>query len=268
MYVNIACGDTYVNGWRNFDYDPHSSTVTKANLLSGLPLAENEAEVVYSSHFIEHIPRNLLASFLSECFRIIRPGGRLRLVLPDFEEMCGAYLSARGRGEHDKADFVTLEILDQCVRMDTGGELGRFYSWLQSSVALHGDMIEFVKKRTGYEIDCQSLPTKRSWRRILTNPVKITGKLERLYCSAILALLPPAFRRQNVSFASIGERHAWVYDFHTLSRALDQAGFVQIERVTSSTSSIPGFPFYPLDVNEDGSPRKGIESMYIEALKP
>lgn len=267
-YINIACGDSYIDGWRNFDYAPHSSAVTRANLLSKLPLADSEAEVVYSSHFIEHIPRDLLASFLSECFRIIKSGGRLRLVLPDLEEMCGAYLSARGRGEHDKADFLILEMLDQCVRVEIGGELGDFYARLQSSPAQHGEMIEFVRKRTGHEFQSISSSMKGDWGRVFENPAQILGKFERLYCRAILALLPSAFRRQNVSFGSVGERHTWIYDFHTISQHLKQAGFVHIERVTSSTSNIVDFPFYPLDVTREGQPRKGLESMYIEARKP
>lgn len=267
-YINIACGNSYIDGWRNYDYAPHSPAVIRANLLSKLPIADNEAEVVYSSHFIEHIPRGLLASFLSECFRITKPGGRLRLVLPDLEEMCRAYLLARGQGEHYRADFLILEMLDQCVRMAPGGELDAYYAQLQTTPEQHREMIEYVRQRTGHELQPVSLSSTGRWARVLKNPTQLLGKLERLYCRVVLALLPRAFRRQNVSLADVGERHAWIYDFHSVEKMLKQAGFVNVERATSSTSSIVDFPFYPLDVTKEGIPRKGHESMYIEALKP
>ena len=266
--INIACGDSYVDGWLNFDYAPHSSAVAKTNLLGRLPLSDNEAEVVYSSHFFEHVPRSLVDSFLSECFRITKPRGRLRLVLPDFEEMCTTYLATRANGDHDKADFLTLEMLDQCVRMAPGGELGDFYAQLEASPTRHVEMIEFVRQRTGHTLQPVALYTGGRWARMLRNPARLLGRLERLYCGLVVGLLPIAFRRQNVSLADVGERHAWIYDFHSVEQLLKRVGFVNVERVTSSTSNIVDFPFYPLDVTKEGLPRKGLESMYIEAVKP
>lgn len=265
--INIACGDSFVEGWQNFDYMPFSPVVRRANLLGRLPLAAGYAEVVYSSHFLEHVPRNLVDQFLAECFRITKSGGRIRLVLPDLEEMCKTYLENRARGEHDKADFLVLEMLDQCVRTLPGGELGAFYSGLQGSPARHKDMIEFVRQRTGHEVRVAA-PTAGGWRHALASPSKLMGKLEQLYCGAMLALLPSAFRRQNVSLAAVGERHAWIYDFYSVDRLLMQAGFANVTRVTATTSMIANFPFFPLDVTREGIPRKGLESMFIEALKP
>ena len=89
-----------------------------------------------------------------------------------------------------------------------------------------------------------------------------------LWTRAVLQLLPKAFREQNVSLAAVGERHHWLYDFHQLQRLLAAAGFVSIERCTAATSRVPTFPFHPLDLAGDGQPRKGAESLFIEAQKP
>lgn len=266
--LNIACGDVYVQGWMNFDYTPHSSIVTYANLLDRLPVADAEADLVYSSHFIEHIPRDLVNHFLSECFRILKPGAHLRLVLPDLEEMCRYYLASRESGEHEKADFLVLEILDQCVRTKPGGELGAFYEHLQSTPARRKEMIEFVRRRTGHELQPSTSAPDVRWKRVLKNPGQMLGRLQALYCGLVLALLPSAFRKQNVSLALVGERHAWIYDFYSVACLLKNAGFAEVKRVTATSSGIPNFPFYPLDVTEDGRPRKGLESMYVEAIKP
>ena len=68
--------------------------------------------------------------------------------------------------------------------------------------------------------------------------------------------------------ASVGEKHAWMHDFYGVKKILMEAGFVVIERASAGSSRIPNFPFFPLDANSSGNPRKGVESMYIEALKP
>jgi hypothetical protein len=157
-------------------------------------------------------------------------------------------------------------MLDQCVRTVSGGELGAFYGRMQAG-ATDVDMTEFVKQRTGHIVR-SSLPKSRSyWLRLLRQPVKLIGKLEQLYIRAVLALLPSAFRRQNVSLAAVGERHAWIYDHHAVQQLMYKAGFVDVQRLAATTSSIPDFPFYPLDIDAQGEPRKGVESMYIEALK-
>lgn len=270
VMVNIACGNSYVDGWVNLDYVPLSPAVIQANLLGRLPLADAEADVVYSSHFLEHIPRKRMAGFLAECFRVLKPGGLIRLVLPDLDELCREYLRQRDVGVHEKADFVVLEMLDQCVRTESGGELGAFYESLTHGGA--SDMMDYVTIRTGEDLASVECGTRVSvWRRVLgllRQPARLWGRLERIYCRTLASLLPSAFLEQNVSFAGVGERHAWIYDFHTLSNLLKHAGFVSIQKLNFDQSEIEEFPFYRLDVTTAGRPRKGLSSMYVEARKP
>lgn len=256
--VNIACGNSYVEGWLNFDYAPVSSAIIQADLLGRLPLDDAVADVVYSSHFFEHIPRRHVEKFLAECFRVMKPGGKIRLVLPDLDEMCREYLRQRDAGAHEKADFVALEMLDQCVRNESGGELGAFCENL--SRLGKNDMMAYVAARTGEGLT--NAPSEvplggQLWRR-----------LQRLYCRALTWFLPTVFREQNVSFAGVGERHAWIYSFYSLSNLLEEAGFAAIRKMKCDQSEIVGFPLYPLDITGSGQPRKGLGSMYVEAQKP
>lgn len=266
--VNLACGDVYLPGWLNLDYVSTSEEVCRADLLKRLPLSDCAAKLVYSSHFLEHVPRNKIGFVIDEVFRITQSGGRVRLVVPDLEELCATYLSCRRKEQHVKADFVMLEMIDQCVRTFPGGELGAYYGQLQRSGSL--EMVDYVRERTGHVISLEhnSASVKRRSGVALPNLKEVLLKLERLYCRAVIALLPTAVRRQNVSLARVGERHAWIYDFHTIEQILLQAGFSEVQRLTASTSTAPDFPFYPLDLDADGNPRKGVESMYIEAVKP
>jgi len=52
------------------------------------PFEDNYADEIFSSHFIEHIPmeylngKDKLFCFVDECYRILKPGGKLTLVFP------------------------------------------------------------------------------------------------------------------------------------------------------------------------------------------
>ncbi|OOC47840.1 hypothetical protein B0684_12920 [Thioalkalivibrio versutus] len=234
-------------------------------------MQDQSADVLYSSHFLEHVPRTSVPSVLEECFRILNSGGKIRLVLPDLENMAREYLNRRDSGDEGKADFVVMELIDQCVRRESGGELGRFYQALRVSPdGGSSEMIDYVRERVGDDLRAVgkgkgSMGLSSKLRRI---PSVLPNRLQRVWIKLVLKALPKAFRAQNVSLAQVGERHHWVWDFHQLSRALEEAGFVDIQRQSAESSTIGEFPFYPLDLNVDGSPRKGNESMYVEARKP
>ncbi len=261
-YVNIACGNAYLPGWTNLDYSPVTTDVIRADLTGRLPLADNSADLVYSSHFFEHIPTDRTAGFLAECHRILRPGGVLRLVMPDFDDICREYLTCRAAGEHDKADFLVVELLDQCVRKQPGGRLATVLSEAPGR-GDGGQLQQYILHRLGNYVDtppAQAMTLKRIWRAL-------RSRGESLYIRVLLRLLPAVFRQQNVSRAVVGETHAWVYDFHTVSRLLAQSGFADVTRAGCDNSRFNGFPCFPLDLDDQGRPRKGVGSLVVEAVK-
>ncbi|MFB1489907.1 MULTISPECIES: methyltransferase domain-containing protein [unclassified Thiocapsa] len=285
-YVNLACGSTFVEGdpWINLDYAPSSVMVQSADLLAPLPFANDSVAVIYSSHFLEHVPRSRVPGLLAECFRVLRPGGVLRLVMPDLEEMCREYLARRDAGDHEKADLVVVEMIDQCVRLTGGGELGALYRTYSGDPGRYATMMDYLNWRNGENLRPvstgqaadrgQAVTAPRPTRsrpfleRITTLPSRVRKRAQNAWFAWLLQRLPAAFREQNVSLASVGERHHWLWDRHQLTEALRAAGFEHIERCTCDTGRIDGFPFFPLDVDDDGRARKGAESMYVEASKP
>ena len=256
-YLNLACGATFVDSpqWLNLDYTPLGPSVQHADLLGRLPAADASMAVLYSSHFIEHVPRTHITSLLRECRRVLQPGGLLRLVVPDLQDMCSRYLHARNAGDHTQADMLVLEILDQCVRKRPGGELAALYERARNDSTLR----RFIFERSGETLQPPG-PGQQS-----PFVARLRGAIERRYIRAVLGLLPRAFREQNVSLAEVGELHAWLYDAHTLGALLQQAGFGQVAVMAFDRSAEPSFPLQPLDITADGTPRKGQQSLYLEA---
>jgi len=273
-YANLACGSAYLPGWSNFDYSACPPWVQQCNLLGRIPISKGSCRLVYSSHFLEHIPTTRTAFFLSEIYRILKPGGIARIVTPDFSEMCHSYTSAFQAGDIHKAEFIQLEILDQCVRKVPGGKLGKLYETLASggSLEAHERSRHLIYYRTGEQLSAKAqsrLTRLQQLQQISTNPKAAFDRLaNHLRVKLACWIAPSAFVEQNISQATIGENHAWLYTFAELANLLTDAGFVKPERMSFATSNVPDFPCDLLDMHPDGGPRKGAESMYVEARKP
>ncbi len=63
-------------------WEPH---IVRQDLTKPLPFADGSVDAVYSSHFFEHIYLSDAEAITKECYRVLRPGGVLRLALPDGE---------------------------------------------------------------------------------------------------------------------------------------------------------------------------------------
>ena len=280
-FLNLACGNVFLRdaAWVNADFQAMAPWVQSMDLLAPLPFSDHTFDLVYCSHFLEHIPRELVSGFLRECYRVLRPGGLIRLVLPDADEMFRQYLRFRDTQQHAQADFLMIEIVDQCVRSRSGGLLTDFYRQILALPDQERQpWQDFVKWRNG-ETFGQSLcvevkPQPMGFApRLASDGIlrriadRITRKTQRLKHQLGLSLLEPAFCRQNVSLALTGEKHHWLWDGYTLTQELGTVGFTRIQRMSASESQASDFPFYPLDLHADGSPRKGAESMYYEGLR-
>lgn len=73
------------------------------NLAYGIPLQNEAADFVYSSHFLEHLDRVSGHRLVEECFRVLKPNGVLRIAVPDLEHAWEMY--RRGEKERMVNDF-------------------------------------------------------------------------------------------------------------------------------------------------------------------
>jgi hypothetical protein len=190
-----------------------------------------------------------------------------RIVVPDSENLLREYLKQKDAGDGARADFAFTSFLDQCVRLKRGGKLGEYLEQIASGE--RRELKAYAEYVYGYDIPAASNDSSgkfnaRKFLDLASHPTQIWSKLEPYYIKFISAFLPRAFREQNVSFAGVGERHLWMYDFASLRTQLRDAGFSRVERVDFNTSLRKDHPFAPLD-ELGGQPRKGSLQLFVEA---
>jgi SAM-dependent methyltransferase len=60
-----------------------SASIKSYDLKKKLPHADGSIDYVYTSHFLEHLSRDDAGKLIREAFRVLKPGGLVRVVVPD-----------------------------------------------------------------------------------------------------------------------------------------------------------------------------------------
>jgi len=81
-------------GWVNVDEDPETPADRHCHV-PPIPLADNSVEEVYCGHLLEHFEPGEADALLQECRRVLVPGGRLGVVVPDTRAVLARYLEQR-----------------------------------------------------------------------------------------------------------------------------------------------------------------------------
>ena len=81
-------------GWVNIDLlgDPVD---VAWNLAHSLPFDSGSVVAIFHEHLLEHLPLQAGDSFMQECFRVLRPGGILRVGVPDAGRLIQSYAGDR-----------------------------------------------------------------------------------------------------------------------------------------------------------------------------
>lgn len=121
--VNLGSGTTCLDDWINIDssfnarlakyprlryllfkigilpkkyyelpWSDHIQSTMVRDVRKKLPFDDEYIDFIYSSHHIEHLRKDEAEKVLKECFRVLKRGGLIRLVVPDLELMARNYL--------------------------------------------------------------------------------------------------------------------------------------------------------------------------------
>ncbi len=252
--LNLGCGLCFHPAWVNVDFRQTGPGVVAHDLSRGVPFPDASFDAVYHSHLLEHFHASTAPLFLAECHRVLKPGGILRVAVPDLEAMARIYLKRLAKAlDGDPAaaaqyDWILLEMLDQMTRVYPGGRMFRYF--LQNPMPAE----TFVLARAGAEA--------RDTVARLRDPANaadvrgITEIDERELSPADIG-----------AFRASGEVHQWMYDRFSLGRLLYGAGFEDVRVVKADESAIPGFAGYGLDVEPGGKVRKP-DSLFMEGVRP
>ena len=273
--LNVGCGLRFHPEWTNIDAASISSYVQVHDCRAGIPFPDHSFDVVFHSHVLEHFSKTEALRFVEECFRVLKPGGIIRVAVPDLESLARLYLFAIDKAtggdtqwQHNY-DWLMLELFDQTVRNRSGGSMIEYLK--QDPLPNEA----FLFERAGGEIQriLQAIRTTPPPQQThLSLMEKIIRRLRAIPEAARMRCLRKLLGQEGWEalmigrFRMSGEIHQWMYDRYSLACLLEQAGFQNPRRCGPAESLIPEWTSYHLDTEPDGSTYKP-DSLYMEAGK-
>jgi SAM-dependent methyltransferase len=139
--LNWGSGAHPEPGWINSDIKDVPGVDITCDIRDGLPLEESSLDYVVSIHALPEIPMMDLVGALRELRRVLKPGGVLRLGLPDLDKGIKTYL------ENDR-DYFLIPDEDAAT---IGGKFVTqllWYGW--SRTLFTQDFTEELLRQAGY----------------------------------------------------------------------------------------------------------------------
>ncbi len=119
--LHLGSGTTRINGFCNIDANPLALCDIVATI-EPIKLRANSVNTIYSSHVLEHIPRERAKKVLADWHRVLKPGGKLYLCVPDLEVLSRVYL--------DNLPFYGTEegryLVDRACYLAYGGQTNKY----------------------------------------------------------------------------------------------------------------------------------------------
>jgi predicted SAM-dependent methyltransferase len=264
--VNIGCGKRYDKSWINIDFSSSSPDIIQYDLNKGIPFDNNSVDVVYSSHVLEHFSNQQADFLLSECYRVLKKDGIVRVVVPDLESICKEYLQqleiAVTNNANPNYEWIVLELFDQMVRHTSGGEMKAFI------LNKNEDLLAYINSRMGQEAvqirdNAKSKVISKTKNRFKN--VFIPTKWYDLFLKMVLTKKYKNYLEIG-KFRQNGEIHQWMYDRYSLKKMLESHGFFNVASKTASDSLISDWKKYNLDSDNHGNAHKP-DSLFMEAQK-
>ncbi|MGE0631964.1 MAG: methyltransferase domain-containing protein [Pseudobdellovibrionaceae bacterium] len=91
MKLHVGCGKRFIPGFTHIDLDDFPHIDHRHDIKTFPFLKDSTAELLYSCHAFEYFDRVEAMTVLKEWKRVLKPGGVIRLAVPDFEALGKVY---------------------------------------------------------------------------------------------------------------------------------------------------------------------------------
>ncbi len=104
--LQIGAGSNLLEGWLNTTLYPFDKGTVFMDATIRFPIPDNSFEYVFSEHVIEHVAHEKGAVILSESFRILKSGGRIRIATPDLAQIIKLYTQPEGEAQQTYIKWI------------------------------------------------------------------------------------------------------------------------------------------------------------------
>jgi predicted SAM-dependent methyltransferase len=100
-------------GWLNTDIFLNHKSVVYVNATKRFPFEDESFDYVMAEHMIEHVEYPAAQVMLRECFRVLKPGGRVRLSTPDLRVMLSLLSTNKTQSQWQYINWLTKRLMPE-----------------------------------------------------------------------------------------------------------------------------------------------------------
>ncbi|MGN0017450.1 MAG: class I SAM-dependent methyltransferase [Candidatus Gastranaerophilaceae bacterium] len=118
--LNLGCGEDYKEGWQNIDnnyYGTHLKLDFEWDLSKPMLFPDNSVDYIFNEHFLEHLTYDEGFRFLTECKRVLKDSGTIRIAMPDLETCINNYLNPPSKEQ------IIESLYEDVIREDWSEEI-------------------------------------------------------------------------------------------------------------------------------------------------
>ncbi len=111
--LQLGTGTNVLDGWFNTDICPSSSEVFFLDSTRSFSFDDATFDYIFSEHHIEHITYSEGLFTLRECYRVLKPGGKIRIATPSLEALISLYTPTPNDLQQRYIQFTTDAFLPE-----------------------------------------------------------------------------------------------------------------------------------------------------------
>lgn len=105
--LHLGCGENILNSWLNSDFSPHFDEILHLDVTDTFPFSNDTIDYIFSEHMIEHISYLNGLTMLSECYRVLRNNGKIRISTPDLQFLVDLYKDDKSQLQREYIDWAS-----------------------------------------------------------------------------------------------------------------------------------------------------------------
>ena len=110
--LHLGCGEHFLPGWLNSDLFPKLDHLLHLDVTKSFFFETYTFDYVYGEHIIEHLSYPQGQHMLSECHRVLKDYGKIRLATPDLSFLMDIYRGERSELQVRYLQWLTEDLHD------------------------------------------------------------------------------------------------------------------------------------------------------------
>jgi predicted SAM-dependent methyltransferase len=111
--LQLATSNNLLPGWLNTDIALNHDDIVYLDATKRFPLVDNTFDCIMAEHMIEHVEYRAAQGMLAECYRVLKPGGWLRIATPDLRVLLALYNTEKTDPQRHYIDWAVTRFMPE-----------------------------------------------------------------------------------------------------------------------------------------------------------